>query len=201
MQMLLEITDAPKKLIIEPRLSDEAFERLCLLNADLPLERTREGEIVVNAPAGFDGDESNTEFIYQLKAWAKRQGGGRVVGATAGFFLPDGSCLSPDAAYLTPEQSVRLRPGDRKGFLRTVPAFVAEVRSRSDALGAAKTKMRRWLENGVELAWLLDPKSRSVYVFEAGRDVRVERGITVAGSGPLSGFVLDASEVWELYDE
>ena len=201
MPLLLQFPDAPTKLVIEPRLTDEAFEELCFRNADLPLERTKEGVILVNAPAGFDSDAGNAEVIYQLKAWAKQQGRGIVAGATAGFFLPDGSSLSPDAAYLTQEQVDGLRPGDRKRFLRTVPAFVVELRSRSDPLAAAKAKMKQWIENGAKLAWLIDPKSRSVFVYEAGREAILERGSHVSGTGPVEGFVLDLSSVWELYDE
>jgi hypothetical protein len=41
---------------LDPTLTDEEFEQLCATNADVQLERDREGRIVVNPPAaGFTG--------------------------------------------------------------------------------------------------------------------------------------------------
>ena len=68
MSVGLELPKIPTKLVITPHLSDVEFEQLCAANADVPLERTKEGEIVVNAPAGFDSSSANAEITYQLRA-------------------------------------------------------------------------------------------------------------------------------------
>ncbi len=60
--------------------------------------------------------------------------------------------------------------------------------------------MQQWIANGVELAWLINPPKRSVLVYEPGKEVILERGSAVQGSGPVDGFVLDLEAVWEMYE-
>lgn len=65
-------------LDLSPTLSDQEFEQLCAINADLQLERDREGKIVASPPAaGYTGN-SNSEIIYQLHAWRRRHRRGRA---------------------------------------------------------------------------------------------------------------------------
>lgn len=173
---------------------------LCAANEKVRLERTREGKIVVNPPTGLDSSSSNSEIIYQLRAWWKQHRNGRVFDSNAGFFLPDGSSLSPDAAYASADQVRGLSSDDRRHFARFAPAFVVELLSASDNLRQAREKMESWIANGVELGWLVDPYRRNVWVHESGKSPRVEAGSAVAGSGPVQGFVLDLTAVWSEYE-
>lgn len=46
--------------------------------------------------------------------------------------------------------------------------------------------------NGVPLAWLIDPASRSVFVYRAGLEVECVQGATkLAASAPLEGFEME----------
>jgi Uma2 family endonuclease len=45
-----------------------------------------------------------------LFAWIERAGRGIGFGPDTGFNLPDGSCLSPDAAWLSLERWITLTP-------------------------------------------------------------------------------------------
>lgn len=200
MSVGLAIPKVPSRLLISPLLSDSEFEELCALNSDLPIERTSKGEIVVNAPAGFSTSGGNAEIIFQLSTWWKTHRRGRVTDSNAGFFLPDGSALSPDAAYVTAEQLAGLTSNDLKHFLHFAPAFVIELRSESDSLSAAQKKMEAWIENGSKLGWLIDPQNRSVYIYETGKEPRLESASTVSGSGPVQGFILDLEEIWHSYE-
>ena len=61
--------------------------------------------------------------------------------------------------------------------------------------------METWIENGALLGWLVDPYDRIVTIYEPGRAPRTEiGGETVAGTGPVEGFVLDLTEVWRSYE-
>lgn len=200
MSTILEIPTLPRSLVLNPPLTDEEFEKLCLRNDQLQLERTKEGEIVVNAPAGSATGDANSEIITQLRLWWKQHRRGRVYDSNTGIFLPDGASKSPDAAYITADQASRLRSEDLKHFLRFVPAFVIELRSESDSLADSKRKMEEWVSNGAGLGWLIDPYSRSVLVFEPNKEQRVVTSNTVAGTGPVEGFVLDLIEVWKSYE-
>ena len=200
MGMAIAIPGLPRRLTLEPLLSDAEFEELCFANADIPFERTQDGVIVVNAPAGFMSGDGNAEITTQIRNWWKQHRRGRVADSSAGFFLPDGSMRSPDTAYLTAAQMATLEKNDLSHFPRMTPAFVIELRSQSDSLPELKRKMEAWIANGAEVGWLVDPYAHSVTVYEAGREVWVEGGPSVAGSGPVEGFVLDLGEVWRCFE-
>jgi len=61
--------------------------------------------------------------------------------------------------------------------------------------------METWIANGAKLGWLVDPRRRQVYVYEPDKAPRVETGDEVAGTGPVEGFVLDSTAVWDLYED
>ncbi len=201
MSTILEIPKLPSSVVLDPPLTDEEFEKLCAANDLVRLERTKEGTIVVNPPTAADSDDANSEINYQLRAWWKQHKQGRVYGSNAGFFLPDGSSLSPDAAYATAEQMRGLTKEDRKHFLRLTPAFVIELLSATDSLPQVRKKMESWIANGAKLGWLVDPHSRNVLVYESGQAARVEAADNVPGTGPVAGFVLDLAAVWSLYED
>lgn len=191
----------PDRMILEPVLSDEEFEELCAANDFFRLERTSEGAILVNVPAGSATSEGNSEITYQLRAWWRTHRRGRVFDSSIGVFLPDGSALGPDAAYLTEAQVRGLRKRDLDHFLPFAPAFVIELLSKTDSVKDAEQKMLRWVQNGVELGWLVNPCARTVTIYEAGGEAaRIETGSKVVGSGPVDGFVLELEEVWRSYE-
>ncbi len=190
----------PRSIVLHPPLSDEEFEKLCAKTEAAVLERTREGIITVNAPAGGSTSDGNSEINQQLRAWWKEHRRGRVFDSSGGFFLPDGSMLSPDAAYATAEQVEGLTREEMGRFLRLAPAFVIELRSESDRMANATGKMEAWMANGVEVGWLIDPYQRLVHVYVRGNEARIEAGATLWGSGPVVGFELDLTEVWRCYE-
>lgn len=191
----------PRSIVFDPPLSDEAFEQLSMSCDFASLERTKEGAIIVNAPAGSETSDGNGEIYGQLRNWWKQHRKGRTYESSAGFFLPDGSTLSPDASYITADQLAGLTREDRARFLRLAPAFVIELLSQSDRLNSAQEKMNSWISNGVQLGWLVDPYARQVHVYAPGTAPRIVFGSSVAGVGPVEGFVLDLNEVWSCYEQ
>jgi Uma2 family endonuclease len=189
----------PDRMILEPVLSNEEFEEMCAANENLRLERTSEGVILVNAPAGSATSVGNSEMTYQLRAWWRTHRRGRVYDSSIGVFLPDGSALGPDAAYATEEQIRTLSAVDLDHFLPFAPAFVIELLSKTDSVKEAELKMQRWIENRVQVAWMANPYTRVVTVYEANGATRTETGSKVAGTGPVEGFVLELEDVWESY--
>ena len=190
----------PRSMVLDPPLSDEEFERMCEQSEFASLERSKEGAIIVNGPAGGMTSDGNAEVIRQLRNWWKQHRRGRAFDSNCGFFLPDGSSLSPDAAYVTAEQLEGLTREQLARFLRFAPAFVIELRSPSDSLAQAAAKMEAWIANGVQLGWLVDPYAKQVHVYAPGAAPSIESGSQVSGSGPVQGFVLDLEEVWCCYE-
>jgi Uma2 family endonuclease len=191
---------APIKVVLDSRqkLSDEAYWAFCQANPGLRVERSAEGEIIIVPPAGGESGYRTVEVGAELHNWAKRDGRGKAFGATVQFFLPDGSGLSPDAAWVSNESLKLLTREERKRFLRLTPQFVVEIRSPSDRLKDAMDKMDQWMANGVELAWLIDGDAKTVSVYRAGKPAEKLRGISkLAGEGPVKGFVLKLRPIWE----
>jgi Uma2 family endonuclease len=192
--------EMPRSLVLDPPLTDCEFEALCASNELLRIERTREGEILMHAPAGGFTGRGNAEINGQLYTWWKTHQRGSLSDSSGGFFLSDGSVLSPDAAYVLPEKFKGLTKDDLTGFPRLCPDFVVELLSTSDSLPKAQEKMERWIENGATLGWLIDPYQKRVYVYSPGREAIVVSGQSILGSGPVEGFALDLDELWRRYE-
>lgn len=58
--------------------------------------------------------------------------------------------------------------------------------------------MQEWLKGGVELAWLIHPDEKTVYIYRAGQSEPEKReGVaSLAGEGPVRGFEFDLTEIW-----
>jgi len=181
-------------------MSDEEFEVFCMKNEDVRIERTREGAIQMHPPAGIPGDDGNSEINRQFRNWWDVHQKGRVLGSNAGFFLLDGSMMSPDAAYVTAQQLTGVTRKQLTGFLRVCPAFVIELLSPSDSLAKTGEKMERWIANGAQLGWLIDPSRQMITIYQAGRETVESSTLKVDGSGPVEGFTLDLGKVWRCYE-
>jgi Uma2 family endonuclease len=130
--------------------------------------------------------------------WSIQNGTGKAFGSSVEFFLPDGSALSPDAAWVSNSRLATLSKEQRRQFPRLVPEFVVEVLSPSDRLANARKKMRVWIANGVDLGWVIDGDERCVYIFRKdGQEEVVRDAERIAGEGPVEGFVLELREIWE----
>jgi Uma2 family endonuclease len=182
----------------EHRMSDDEYFEFCAANPDLVVERSSEGEIVIVPPAGGESDSRNVEVIVDLVGWARNDGRGRAFGSSVQFMLPDGSAMSPDAAWASNARLATLSKQERRKFLRLIPEFVVEVLSPSDRLKTAQNKMVVWAANGVELGWLIDGDNRCVYVYRGTGEPRIVTDAnSIAGEGPMEGFVMPLQEIWE----
>jgi Uma2 family endonuclease len=189
---------APVKLVPDGRFSDKSYADFCAANPDLRLERTAEGEIVIVPPPGAESAYRENEVANQLTNWAKADGRGHPFNASAQFMLPSGASRFPDAAWVSKERMARVTKRQRRGFPPVVPEFVVEVMSPSDRFSAAHRKMEEWMANGVELGWLIDGDTETVYIYRRDRPVERKKGLRkLGGEGPVSGFVLDLKPVWQ----
>ncbi len=178
-------------------LTDDQLLELSQLNRDLRFERTAKGELIVMPPTGGETGERNAEITIQLGLWAKRDGTGTTFDSSTGFRLPNGSVRSPDASWVKQSRLATLSVEQRKRFLPLCPDFVIELRSETDSLSSLQAKMQEYLDNGAQLAWLIDPIQRRVYVYSPQAPVReLENPETISGEPVLPGFVLDLREVW-----
>jgi len=196
--MNLALTDAvlPARLRLERPMTDDELFEFCAKNESVQVERDCNGELILMSPTTLDGSFVNARVIACLVFWADQMGG-IAFDSNGGFTLPDSSMRSPDAAWMSQARWDALPAREQERFGHVVPEFVVEVRSKSDALADARDKMKMWIANGVELAWLIDPKRRVVEVYRSGGEPEIHEDPTsVRGSGPVRGFELVMSRVW-----
>ncbi len=172
-----------------PDMTDEKFQEFCEEYSDFRLEYTAEGELIIMPPTDHWTSARNAGIVFQLMKWAVESRKGKVTESSGGFKLPNGSRRSPDAAWSSK---------DRFEF-GGCPEFVIELLSPSDRPRVARDKMREWIANGAELGWMIDPAARTVTIFRPGQEPEVlADASTIAGEGPVAGFVLDLEAIWSI---
>jgi Uma2 family endonuclease len=178
------------------RLTDEQFFELCSANRDMRFERSANGELIIMAPTGWGTGNKNAELGVDLGLWNRQARLGKVFDSSTGFRLPNGADRSPDASWVSKDRLEALNPDPAK-FLPLAPDFVVELRSESDTLKPLQTKMREYIDNGVRLGWLIDPKNQRVEIYRPGQEVEIlEAPASLSGEEVLPGFRLDLSPMW-----
>ena len=72
-----------------------------------------------------------------------------------------------------------------------------ELRSLTDSLAELQTKMREYIENGVQLGWLIDPQKKQVHIYRANGEIEVLNNPTiVSGENVLHGFELNVQSIF-----
>ena len=177
--------------------TQEQFEVLAASNRELQLERTAQGELIVNPPTGWETGKRNRSIIGKLDRWYEDNGSfGEAFDSSTGFILPNGANLSPDAAWISQERWDALTDEQKETFPNICPDFVVELRSKSDTLKSLQEKMQEYMDNGARLGWLIDPQNRTVEIYRVGLEVEVLSNPTeLSGEEVLPNFVLNLRRV------
>ncbi|MEP0886298.1 Uma2 family endonuclease [Trichocoleus sp. ST-U3] len=179
--------------------TQEQFAALAAANRDLRLERTAQGELIVNPPTGWETGRRNWSISGELYLWWRNAGEpGEAFDSSTGFILPNGATRSPDASWVSGERWQALAPEQKGTFANICPDFVVELRSSSDTLKSLQDKMREYIDNGAKLGWLIDPRQRRVEIYRPGLATDVlENPNELLGEAVLPGFVLNLRRVWD----
>ena len=181
-----------------PPMTDEQFASFCSEHPDLFFEMTAEGEIIVMPPTFTVTGLRNNEIGRQLSNWALTDTRGFVAESSTGFVLPSGARRSADAAWTLKSRARALPKDNLDRYWHLCPDFVIELRSATDRVRVLRAKMHEWIANGAELAWLIDPETRTVEVYRKDREPEILAGPdSIAAGPPVEGFVLDLKPVWE----
>ena len=178
------------------RVTPDQFDQLCQDNPDLRLELTKEGELIVMAPAGGESSGRNSDLTTDVNLWNRQTNLGRVFDSSCGydFIALGGGKLSPDVSWI---EKSRLEKVSLKGFIPIVPDFVIELRSRTDRLKTLQEKMQEYQRLGVRLGLLINPQSQTVELYRPEQDVEVlESPETIDCGEVMPGFILSLSRIW-----
>jgi Uma2 family endonuclease len=196
MQLAINEEYLPAKLTAPP-MTDGQFAEFCSQYPDYLIEMTAAGEIVITPPNYSLTGMRNNKISAQLEVWSDRDGRGAATDSSGGFVLPNGARLAPDAAWTLNRRVMELPEDSLQGFWHLCPDFVIELRSRTDRLSVLRAKMQEWIDNGAQLAWMIDPEREAVEIYRPHTTPEIRIAIeSVADEGPVEGFLLDLRRVW-----
>jgi Uma2 family endonuclease len=188
---------SPLRITPPEPLSVEAFWRISEENPTLRLEREANGDLIVMTPTSRGTGFRNFEINIDFGLWARQDGRGYAFDSNTAFLLPDSAILSPDVSWISRE---RWTPTSEDAYTTVLaPDFVIELRSKSDRLRPLQQKMQTWINNGVQLAWLIDPERKIVEVYRPSQpEPDILEGHTAAyGEAPVGGFILELACIWQ----
>jgi Uma2 family endonuclease len=180
-----------------PMTDDELFE-LCVANKELRIERDENGQLIIMSPAGSFSSNLNFNLNALFGQWVYANSElGYGFDSSGGFVLPDKSMRSPDVAWVKKSRWEGLTLREQKKFAPICPDFVIELRSESDSLTELKIKMEKWMRNGCQIAWLIDPTEKNAYIYKSGLSPQEIVGFDkkLSGEKLLPGFELDLSRL------
>lgn len=156
-----------------------------------------EGELFRISPAADRHGEIAMTIGYHLRDLVVPHRLGTVYGSETGFILrrdPD-TLLAPDASFVATGR--RPPAGQRDRFSAVAPDLVVEVVSPSDHRRYVLAKVTAYLDAGVRLVWVVEPRTRTRTVHAPGQQERVvgEDG-TLGGGNVLPGFTLAVAEIF-----
>jgi Uma2 family endonuclease len=176
--------------------TDEELMELSRRNPGYQIERRRDRSLIVTPTSGKSGYRSG-EVFRQLAQWNREHAAGVTFDSSTGFHLADGSVLSPDASWVRRERWEALSLTDQETFPPLCPNAVFEVRSKSNTLGELRQKMRMYIDNGAELAILIDPYERFVEVWRPSDEPERRADNEIALEAYLPGFVLETMPIYD----
>jgi Uma2 family endonuclease len=188
--LLLDVTNA--RLTVTP----EHFDQLCIDNPDLRLELTKDGELIVMAPAGGENSEKNGDLFGEVWYWNRQTHLGRAFDSSGGYdFTPlGGGKPAPDVSWI---EKSRLDGVKIVGFIPVVPDFVIELRSATDNLKPLQEKMKEYQRLGVKLGLLVDPKNKQVEIYRPGQEAEVLKSpASINCNEVMPGFILSMNRIW-----
>jgi len=153
------------------------------------------GRVVRVSPPGFRHGLVQGRLYELLADYSRRTGAGRVI-FPVGFKLasnPD-TIREPDLAFIARTRVI----GEPDGFIAGAPDLAVEVISPTDRPGNLQRKIAQYLETGVRMVWLVDPKRGSVTVYQPGsKPVTLREGAMLDGGDVLPGFACDLRRIFQ----
>lgn len=178
-------------------LTDQQFYTLCQANREVRFERTATGELIIMSPTGSETGNRNGRFNQRLFNWSDQDASGIAFDSSTGFKLPNGADRSPDAAWVKLDRWNLLSQEQQQRFAPICPDFVVELLSPSDNLVTLQAKMQEYLDNGVQLGWLINRQTHQVEIYRSDRSVEVlNNPESLSGEDILPDFILQMSEIW-----
>lgn len=193
----MEVISVPKGFKVTP----EQFEQLAYAEQLARMELTKDGELIVMSPTGGEAGRKNRRLTQQIGNWTDRDGTGEAFDSSTVFILPNGARRSPDVSWIKLDKWNVLTLKEKQGFPPIVPDFIIELVSPSDLKNQRykdlQAKMQEYINNGVQLGWLIEPEAKTVEIYRIGNPVEILKNPqTLSGENILPGFILNLNEIF-----
>jgi Uma2 family endonuclease len=145
-----------------------------------------DGEIRMS-PGGARHGLTTVELACRLLAVAEASRFGYVFASSTGFRLPKGNVRSPDVSFVARGRF----PGEviPEGFSPVPPDLAVEILSPEDRSRFVLEKVGEYLDAGVPLVWVIDPRARNASIYRSLTDVRkLSEADELDGEDVLPGF-------------
>jgi len=155
------------------------------------------GELRVTSPAGWRHGNVVSNLHGKLIVFIEQHDLGMMFGAETGFRLasdPD-TVRAPDIAFIAKANIPEQLPAD--SFWPGAPDLAVEVLSPGDRTGEVDEKIDAWLAAGTAAVWIVDPKLRTVTIYQPDNQVSVRAtGQTLDGGTVVPGFSCAVDELF-----
>jgi Uma2 family endonuclease len=193
----MEAISVPKGFRVTP----EQFEQLAYVEQLARMELTKDGELIIMSPTGGTAGEKNFNLYLDFGIWNRQTKLGKAFDSSTIFVLPNGARRSPDVSWIKLERWNQLTGAQQDGFPPLAPDFVIELVSPSDLKNQRykdlQEKMQEYIDNGVQLGWLIEPAAKTVEIYRPDKQVEVLKNTqTLLGETVLPGFILDLGEIF-----
>lgn len=140
-------------------------------------------------------------LLHWIRSYLDKNPLGHVTGPDAMTRLFGDTVRGPDVAFVAWERLPN-RKIPKKPIPDLVPNFVIEVLSVSNTYGEMSRKRREYFQAGVELVWMVDPRQRTVAVYNSALEVQViPEGKKLNGGNVLPGFEVDTGILFGILDD
>jgi Uma2 family endonuclease len=157
-------------------------------------------QALVEKIMGFRESWLASVLIYVLLSFVKPRDLGLVTGEAGLMRLAPGLVRIPDVAFISWERL----PGHHfptGAIPDVVPDLAVEVVNEGNTAGEMARKRHEYFATGVQLVWLVDPRTRTVEVYTAPDQLTLlHEEQTLDGSTVLPGFTLSLRELFAELD-
>jgi Uma2 family endonuclease len=155
------------------------------------------GELIMMSPAGSRHGVITLRVGRLLLDFVESRGLGAAFGAETGFLItsnPD-TVRAPDVAFVRADRVGAEMP---QGFFPGPPDLAVEVLSPGDRASEVTAKVENWLDAGCRAVWVVDPKTRTVTVYQGNREAVILKPTdTLAGGDVLPGFEIPVAKIFD----
>lgn len=136
-------------------------------------------------------------LLARLASFVNQHDLGMMFGAETGFRLardPD-TVRAPDIAFIAKQNLPAEMP--REAFWPGAPDLAVEVLSPDDRTGEVDEKIEAWLATGTAAVWIVDPKLKTVTIYQSENGVTVRAmGQTLDGGKVVPGFSCPVADLF-----